>query len=108
MSLLLSAAVVAAFLVCAALAWPAMYVVWSRAVPESRELNLWRLARQRGLTKNELGGEPELSRAVYRCIACEEAARCDAALASGREHEIDEFCPNRGYLARIDERHRRS
>ena len=79
--------------------------VWSRAQPDSRDLNIWRLARQRGV-RRDMTHEPELSRAVYRCIACDEASRCDAALAAERDREIDAFCPNRGYFARIEERHR--
>lgn len=105
MDLILSAAVAALFLLAAAAAWPAMYAVWSRAQPDSRDLNIWRLARQRGV-RRDMTHEPELSRAVYRCIACDDASRCNAALAAGRDREIDAFCPNRGYFARIEERHR--
>ena len=105
MDLILSAAVAALFLLAAAAAWPAMYAVWSRAQPNAHDLNFWRLGRQLGL-RSEMTKEPELSRAVYRCIACDEVSRCDAALAAGREREIDAFCPNRGYFARIEERHR--
>jgi len=102
-----SAAVVGLFVLAAAAAWPAMYALWLRANPESHELNLWRLARRRGL-RRDMSDEPELARAVYRCIACSEVSRCDAALASQREREIDAFCPNRDYLARIAVRHRRT
>ena len=107
MDLMLSAAVVGLLLLAAAAAWPAMYAVWLRAQPDSHELNLRRLARRRGL-RGDMSEEPELTRAVYRCIACDEASRCDAALASGQEREIDAFCPNRGYFARLAERHRRT
>jgi hypothetical protein len=105
--LILSAAVVVLFLIGAAAVWPAVYALWSRAVPDSRDLNLWRLARRRGL-RSDMSDEPQLSRAVYRCIGCHEVSRCDATLDSGDDREIDSFCPNRGYLAALAERHRRS
>lgn len=108
MSPLLFAAVVALVLVAAAAAWPAMYALWSRAVPRARELNLWRLAARRGVARSGMGDEPDLSRAVYRCIGCYEAERCDELLDAGRTREVEAFCPNRGYLARLSERHRRS
>ena len=108
MSLELSIAVVGLFLIMGAVAWPAMYAIWSRGAPDARDLNLWRVARRRGLARNDLASEPELSRAVYRCIACTEAGRCDRVLAAGGDREIDAFCANRVYLARLAERHRRS
>jgi hypothetical protein len=107
MDLILSATVVGMLLLAAAAAWPAMYAIWSRAQPGSHDLNLWRLMRRRGL-RRDTSGEPELSRAVYRCIACPEISRCDAALASGSDREIDAFCPNRGYLARLAGKLRRT
>jgi uncharacterized protein DUF6455 len=109
MSTLVSVGAVAVFVVIAALLWPAMYAVWSRAITDSNELGLWRLLRQRGVTRKETAGaEPDLSRAVYRCIACQESPRCDKLLDAGRAAEVVAFCPNRGYLARIAERHHRS
>lgn len=108
MGLTFSIFVVGAFAIAAAIAWPTMYAVWSRAAPDSSDLNLRRLASRRGWTRGDMAGEPDLSRAVYRCIACHEASRCDALLAAGHDREIDAFCPNRRYLARIAERHSRS
>jgi len=46
------------------------------------------------------GAEPDLSRAVYRCIACQESPRCDKLLDAGRAAEVVAFCPNRDFVAR--------
>lgn len=105
MGLTLSIVVVVAFGIAVASAWPMLYAVWLRAMPDSRELNLRRLASRRGLTRADMAGEPDLSHAVYRCIACAESSRCDALLKAGRDREIDAFCPNHRYLARAGARH---
>ena len=101
MDVILSAVAVGLFIVAAALAWPAMYAFWTRAVVET-ELNFWRVARHRGLARKDFAGrEAELARAAYHCIACHEASRCDAALAAGREGAVRVFCPNNGFLDRV-------
>jgi len=75
--------------------------VLSRATADASELGLWRLLRQRGVTRKETAGaEPDLSRAVYRCIACQESPRCDKLLDAGRAAEVVAFCPNRDFVAR--------
>lgn len=99
MDLILSAAVVVLFILAAAAAWPAMYALWSRATADTDHLNFWQLARRRGLTLADLAGnEREVAHATYRCIACQEAAACDAALAARREGEVAAFCPNRQFI----------
>ena len=107
-NLILALAVAGLFLMAAGLAWPAMAALWSRVAPRSRELNLWRLAGRRGLARSEMSGEPELSRAVYRCIGCYEATRCDELLDAGRFDAIERFCPNRPFLDELAARHRQA
>jgi hypothetical protein len=109
MDLTFSAAVVTLFIIAAAAAWPAMYATWSRIVAsDTRELNFWQMLRRRGLSDKDLAGkERDVARAMYRCIACPEAARCDEGLASGRFDEIDGFCPNRSLLDDLA-KHRRT
>lgn len=100
MDLTFSAAVVTLFIIAAAAAWPAMYATWSRIVAsDAHGLNLWQMVWHRGLSRKDLAGrEREVARAMYRCIACHEAARCDEQLASGRFDEVEAFCPNRPLL----------
>jgi Family of unknown function (DUF6455) len=105
MDLIFSAAVVGLFVLAAAAAWPAMYALWSRAIPDTRQLNFWQLAHRRGMAlKDFAGSEPEFARAMYRCIGCHEAARCDALLDADLEVP---FCPNRRFLDDVAARHRR-
>ena len=107
MDLIFSAAVVTLFVIAAAAAWPVMYALWSRAA-NTRELNFWQVARRKGIAlKDFAGGEPDLSRAVHRCIGCREAARCDASLDQDLVHEVEAFCPNRRFLDEVAARHRR-
>jgi hypothetical protein len=108
--LILSAAVAALFVLAAAAAWPAMYAMWSRAVgADTRELGFWQMLRRRGLTEKDLGGrEREVARGMYRCIACHEAAACDARLAENRFDDIESFCPNRPLLDTLVAKHRRT
>lgn len=101
MDVIVSAAIVGVFVLAAAFLWPAMYAFWTRAVAET-ELNFWRVARHRGLKREDFAGrEAELARAAYHCIACRESARCDATLAAGREGAVRVFCPNTGLLDRV-------
>lgn len=108
MDLTFSAAIVVLFVIAAAAAWPAMYAVFSRVfAADTRELNFWQVVRHRGLTdKNLAGSEPDVARAMHRCIACHEAAKCDALLAESRFDEIDGFCPNRSFLDHHAAKHR--
>jgi len=110
MDLILSAAVAALFVLAAAAAWPAMYAMWSRAVgADTRQLGFWQMLRRRGLTEKDLGGrEREVARGMYRCIACHEAATCDARLAENRFDDIESFCPNRPLLDALAAKHRRT
>ena len=108
MDLIFSAAIVSLLIIAVAAVWPAMYAIFSRAVAsDTRELNLWQVMRRRGL--NGLSGrDPEIARAMYRCIACPEAAGCDERLAECRFDEIDQFCPNRAFLDHLAAKHRRA
>ena len=110
MDLIFSAALVSLFILAAALAWPVLYALWSRVMAaDTRELNFWRLVRSRNMTPKDFAGrERDLNHAMYRCIGCHEAARCDAALAEGRTEEVDAFCPNRRYLDELAATHRRA
>jgi len=108
MDLIFSAAIVTLLIIAAAAVWPAMYAVFSRAVAsDTRELNLWQVMRRRGLSGLS-GRDPEIARAMYRCIACPEAARCDGLLAESRFDEVDRFCPNRPFLDQLAAKHRRA
>ena len=110
MDLIFSAAIVTLFLIAGAAAWPAMYALFSRAVAsDTRELNFWQVVRRRGLVDKDFrGSEPDVARAMHRCIACHEAARCDERLAESRFDEIDQFCPNRPFLDHLAAKHRRA
>ena len=75
----------------------------------ARALNFWQLVRRRKMTlKDFTGRERDLNHAMYRCVGCHEAARCDAALAEGRMDEVDAFCPNRRLLDDVAAKHRRA
>jgi|RhiMethySRZTD1v2_1073278.scaffolds.fasta_scaffold115139_3 hypothetical protein len=110
MDLIFSAAMVTLLVIAAAAAWPAMYAVYSRALAsDTRELNFWQVVKHRGLTTKDLAAStPDAAQAMYRCIACPEAARCDERLAESRFDEIDGFCPNRPFLERLAATHRRA
>jgi hypothetical protein len=110
MDLIFSAALLSLLILVAALGWPAMYALWSRVMAaETRELNFWQLVRRRKMTLKDFAGrERDLNHALYRCVGCHEAARCDAALAEGRAEEVDAFCPNRHYLDELAATHRRA
>ena len=46
-------------------------------------------------------GSREFAVAVQRCLACSEAARCRAWLASGAGDGYPAFCPNGPYIERM-------
>ena len=110
MDLTFSAAVVTLFIIASAAAWPAMYAMWSRIVAsDTRELNFWQMVRRRGLSEKDLAGkERDVARAMYRCIGCHEAARCNERLAASRFDEVETFCPNRPFLDTLTAKHLRA
>jgi hypothetical protein len=48
-------------------------------------------------------GNRDLSLAVQRCLACNQAAQCRAWLASGAREGYERFCPNARYVQRMKE-----
>lgn len=110
MDLIFSAALVSLFITAAAVAWPAMYALWTRVIAaDTRELGFWHLVRRRKLALKDFAGrERDLNHAMHRCNACHEAARCDALLAEGRTDEVDAFCANRRFLDDVAAKHRRA
>ena len=110
MDLIFSAAVVGLFVIAAAACWPAIYALWSRVIAaDTRELNFWQLVHRRKLKLEDFAGrERDLTQAMHRCIACHEAAGCDAALAGGRMDAVDALCPNRRFMDDIATKHRRT
>lgn len=46
-------------------------------------------------------GSHEFAAAMRKCVDCTEAAQCRAWLASGARNGYESFCPNAGYVERM-------
>lgn len=88
-----SFALLAVLLLLAASASPAFFSLWSRAMTQERELEMWRMMRRRGLVGDD-ARPGEMATAIRRCTLCPSVDECRAWLASGRSDGLEDFCPN--------------
>jgi len=96
------ALLVALFLL-AASASPAFLTLWSRAMSEDRELEMWRMMRRRGLVADPPSLRPaDMARAIRRCTLCPSVDACRTWLATGRTEGAEDFCPNARFFQTLE------
>lgn len=96
-------ALVALFLLLAASASPAVFVLWGRGTARERELEMWEMMRRRGLMTDDPSVRPaDMARAIRRCNFCPSVEACRRWLASGRAEGAEAFCPNDRFFASVE------
>lgn len=80
------------------------YLVMRQGYGDGRPVLIERMLRRQGdaVAQQALAsGSHEFAVAVRRCAECGEAAQCRAWLASGARDGYQWFCPNAGYVQRM-------
>lgn len=84
----------------------AAVVLGRRMLHDEGPLRLNEVLRRHGLGFPDLGTHGaayEAALAVRRCVACSRKADCDRWLAAGGGDGFEAFCPNAGYIARLQQ-----
>ena len=91
------------FLLLIAAAAPGIYALRKRMTPMEGPLEIWQVLHRRGLGEADTEREPRaLSYAVRRCVLCPSVERCHEWLASGKREALEEFCPNAGFVEKLE------
>ena len=82
---------------------PGIYALRKRMHAGGRRLELWHMLHRRGLTAEAALAEPRpLAMALRRCALCPSVEECRHWLASEAREGFDAFCPNSGYIRRLE------
>ena len=94
-------ALLALLIVLAALL-PFGYAGWRRLTAREGDLQIWRVMQRTGVSpEGPAGRQPELARAVRRCVMCPSIEECDQWLAASHREGLGLFCPNASFLAEL-------
>ena len=82
---------------------PAAYALHRRLGTRQGELEFWRVLHRRGLGVEDTARDPRsLEGALRRCLLCANTDACSGWLESGTTKGLEDFCPNAGYLRRLE------
>ena len=74
---------------------------WWRTSRDAQQLELWEILRRRGTRKLAERNPQALVAAAERCRDCRQADECARLIVSGRDLEIEAFCPNVMYYRHL-------
>ena len=82
---------------------PVLYSLHRRLGARQGELEFWRVLQRRGLSVADTARDPRsLGMAVRRCVLCPNTDTCVHWLASDSRTSLEDFCPNAGYLRKLE------
>lgn len=96
-------AILAVLLMLVAAVAPGLYTLRKRVSANAGPLEIWRAMTRLGLSPAQAAEEPKsLALAVRRCTLCPAVDACHEWLASGKREHLEVFCPNAGYLRKLE------
>jgi|SRR5687767_8745325 len=92
------------FLLLIAAVAPGVYALRKRMTADG-PLEIWRVLHRRGLGGADTQRDPRgLGYAVRRCLLCPSVETCHEWLDARKREGLEEFCPNAGYLQKLERR----
>jgi hypothetical protein len=97
--------ILALFLLLIAAAAPGIYALRKRMAAADGPLEIWRVLNRRGLGEADTQRDPHgLGYAVRRCMLCPSVETCHEWLEGGKSEGLEGFCPNAGYVQKLERR----
>lgn len=93
------------FLLLIAAVAPGVYALRKRMTAADGPLEIWRVLHRRGLGEADTERDPRgLAYAVRRCMLCSSVETCHEWLDGGKREGLEGFCPNAGYIQKLERR----
>ena len=93
------------FLLLIAAAAPGIYALRKRMTAADGPLEIWRVLNRRGIGDADMQRDASgLGYAVRRCMLCPSVESCHEWLEGGKRDGLEEFCPNAGYIQKLERR----